>query len=1077
MKLRSPLALLLAGLIIFLPACNKTPAETTTTATTTTSPKEEVVEPLSKREPTGGVFAEYFKGKACDTFVGSKIVTEIDFEFGNGTAPYKGVSRTNYSIRFSGQILAPQSGEYTFTTAADDGAILTIGDNVVISDPGPHLLEEHSGKITLEKGKYYPFTLEYYNGELGGSIWLGWELPDGKSSLVPTENLFLPAHFANVHLIESAGKLEAIAAPINFEGEGTLIVEQVTDGKVTKRSETPLSGNKKVTCTLENLAVGEIVRTYIVNGGNEMISALTQKRFGVDHEIVVDPATQTGTISDLLIGACMEDVNHELYGGIWSQMIFGEKFAEPAKNSTLSGEFDISDGTFSATVKDGSPALKVERGENGPKLTFQNTSSTTGSASMEMLLDGDGPVGFIIKGSNLRPGADNFYGYEVALGNNFLRLAKHENNYTLLKEVAVNAPRGSWATLLVEYTADTITISVNGEVAISYTDSNPIRTGSVGLRAWNAAGYFRNIKVATDGGEEREIGYGAKEAALVVSGCWDITLDNGAVGSAAIDQSKLYNGQQTQKLTYTGGNGALTLSNRGLNRMGMSFVEGKDYEGYLYVSAKADTTLTLSLRSADGSKVYATTTVDVKAGDFAKYSFTMIPNSTDDNGSFAISLTSPAEINIGYAYLQPGEWARYKGLPVRKDVVEGMEAIGLKVLRFGGCMANAADYKWKSMVGAPEDRPTYKGWWYTYSSFGFGIVEFMDLCEAMGIYYIPDFNAYESPEDMADFVRFALGTDENDPWVQLRKSMGREEPYNLKMIQIGNEEKVNSDFARRFNAIADAIKDIAPDLILVVGDFAYRNVITDPYNFTGSDAGITTLAPHKSMLDNAVENGQTVWFDIHWWSESGNEPASYIEAAFSLYDALKSICPESDPKLCIFELNANSHTIERALCNAFAINATIKASDIFPIVCSANCLQVQDQNDNGWNQGLVFMDSDEVWLQPPALAAELIGSGLQGTLIPHTAAENVDFSVSASLSKDGKTVVLTVVNRYESAQNVWIELPGMESMTVKSLSGALNAVNTAATPNKVAIGEAIPCEGQLAKLPANSVNVITITVK
>ena len=102
---------------------------------------------------------------------------------------------------------------------------------------------------------------------------------------------------------------------------------------------------------------------------------------------------------------------------------------------------------------------------------------------------------------------------------------------------------------------------------------------------------------------------------------------------------------------------------------------------------------------------------------------------------------------------------------------------------------------------------------------------------------------------------------------------------------------------------------------------------------------------------------------------------------------------------------------------------------------------------------------------------------MQGTLIPHTADENVDFSVSASLSKDGKTVVLTVVNRYASAQNVWIELPGMESMTVKSLSGALNAVNTADTPNKVAIGEAVPCEGQLAKLPANSVNVITITVK
>ena len=1086
MKFKSLLALLLAGLTAFLPAC-KSGTDTggisdggtsaVVTPATTTAPGEVVVTPLTERTPTNGVYAEYFKGISCDSFVGGEIVSEIDFEFVRGTAPYSGAGRSDYSIRYTGQILAPKSGEYTFTTTADDGAVLTVGDTVVVSDGGPHLAESHSGTVTLTEGEYYPFTLEYYNGELGGSIYLSWTVPGGADATVPAENLFLPAHFANVHLTESAGKMQATVSPIAYDGGGSLILEKVADGTVTERAETPLEGGKTVTCAMDGASVGDLFRTYVINGGNEMISELTQKRFGVDFEITVDPANTVGNVSDYLIGACMEDVNHELYGGIWSQMIYGERFAEPSAGSTLTGEFDVSDGTFSAAVKDGESALKVERGDNGPKLTFQNTESTSGTASMEMLLEGDGPVGFLIKASDLRPGADDFYGYEVALGDNFLRLARHENNYTLLKEVSVNAPRGSWVTLSVEYTADTVTVSVNGAVALTYTDASPIRSGAVGLRAWNATGYFRNITVATDGGATRTIEYGSSADALSVSKCWDVTVSGDVDAAASIDTATLYNGQQTQKLIHGGGDGTLTLSNRGLNRMGMSFVEGKDYDGYLYIASDRNTTLTLSLGSADGSQTYATATVDVKAGDFQKYAFTMTPDTTDANGRLALTLTAPAEINVGYAFLQPGEWGRYKGLPVRRDVVEGMEEIGLSVLRFGGCMANAADYKWKDMIGAPEDRPTYQGWWYTYSSFGFGIIEFMDLCEAMGILYVPDFNAYETPEDMADFVRFALGTDPADEWVQLRISMGREEPYNLKMIQIGNEEKVNDDYARRFNAIADAIKDVAPDLILVVGDFAYKNVITDPYNFTGSDAGITTLAPHKSILDNAAENGQTVWFDIHWWSESGNKPASYIEAAFSLYDALKEICPASDPKLCVFELNANAHTLERALCNAYAINAAVKASDIFPIVCSANCLQVQDQNDNGWNQGLVFMDSDEVWLQPPALAAELMGSGLQDTLIAHTAEENVDFSVSATRSDDGKTVVLTVINRYESAQTVWVDCAGIDGMTVQSLGGALSAVNTAADPHKVAIGDSTACDGQTVTLPANSVNVITVTVQ
>ena len=34
-------------------------------------------------------------------------------------------------------------------------------------------------------------------------------------------------------------------------------------------------------------------------------------------------------VSPFTTGACIEDVNHEIYGGLYSQMVFGESFQEP----------------------------------------------------------------------------------------------------------------------------------------------------------------------------------------------------------------------------------------------------------------------------------------------------------------------------------------------------------------------------------------------------------------------------------------------------------------------------------------------------------------------------------------------------------------------------------------------------------------------------------------------------------------------------------------------------------------------------------------------------------------------------
>ena len=124
----------------------------------------------------------------------------------------------------------------------------------------------------------------------------------------------------------------------------------------------------------------------------------------------------------------------------------------------------------------------------------------------------------------------------------------------------------------------------------------------------------------------------------------------------------------------------------------------------------------------------------------------MTPEATDPSGQFAITLEVPSSIVLGHVFLQPGDWGRFKGIPVRKDVAEALIDQGITVLRYGGSMINHPQYRWKEMIGPRDRRPTHAGTWYPFSTNGWGIFDFLNFCEAAGILAIPAVNASESPQ-------------------------------------------------------------------------------------------------------------------------------------------------------------------------------------------------------------------------------------------------------------------------------------------------------------------------------------------
>ena len=612
-------------------------------------------------------------------------------------------------------------------------------------------------------------------------------------------------------------------------------------------------------------------------------------------QINVDAKQVLNQVSRLLTGACIEDVNHEIYGGLYSQMIFGESFQESAPSPSLQG-FQVYGGRW--TARDG--AVRIQ-GAEGPKLVSQQAAFKDGAVGVELFLpDRQGEsAGLIVRVDKPGVGADNFTGYEVALNaaRQTLRLGRHRHNFEPIKDVPCAVATGRWIALEVRLAGTGLEILVDGQSVLRHEDGpNALSGGTVGLRVWQREASFRNLWVKS--GEQRDVlALDQTEDGLDVSRMWAPVRRGTASGRFAFTTQQPFVGGQSQQIRFEGGEGEWGLENQGLNRWGLNFVAARAYEGCVWARAETATTLFVALENADGGRVHAEKRLSLKAGDWQRLAFSLTAQAGESKGRFVIKLKQPGAVTLGYALLQPGAWGRFKGLPVRRDVAEGLINQGVTVLRYGGSMVNHPEYRWKKMIGPRERRAPSQGTWYPHSSNGWGIPDFMDFCEAAGFEYIPAFYMDETPQDMADFIEYAKGPAGSE-WGRRRVADGHRAPYRLKYIELGNEERVDEKYAEKFEALAKAIWAKDPELILVVGDFVYGQTIQDPFNFRGAASGITNLAGQQRILKLAKQFKREVWFDLHVGTD-GPRPDSSFDGMLSFKAALAKVADGARHKVVV----------------------------------------------------------------------------------------------------------------------------------------------------------------------------------
>jgi hypothetical protein len=162
-----------------------------------------------------GLLAQYFNDAGSGVFFTALALTRtdatIDFDWVNAS-PDPQVQADNFSVRWSGQVQAPATGTFTFTTQSDDGVRLWVNGVLLVDNWTDHTLQTNSGSISLTAGQRYDIRMDYYDHATTATARLSWAYPGQNGQIVPQWVLY-PAPPVNQPPAVNAGPDRTITLP------------------------------------------------------------------------------------------------------------------------------------------------------------------------------------------------------------------------------------------------------------------------------------------------------------------------------------------------------------------------------------------------------------------------------------------------------------------------------------------------------------------------------------------------------------------------------------------------------------------------------------------------------------------------------------------------------------------------------------------------------------------------------------------------------------------------------------------------------------------------------------------------
>ena len=221
--------------------------------------------------PSGnGLQGEYFNNANFTSFVLTRTDSQINFDWGTGS-PNVSVGADTFSVRWSGVLLVPQSGNYTFSSLTSDGVRLYINGQLIIDrfvDQSTRWTD--SNPVYLTAGQYADIYMEYYENT-GSAVaklkWIGPAFAGANGNFIPQAYLFDGSGMSNrpaYAFPQSLSTNQNTALPVALNGSGGTLTYTV----LTQPTNGILSGSApNLTYTPNTNFTGTDSFTFLVNNG------------------------------------------------------------------------------------------------------------------------------------------------------------------------------------------------------------------------------------------------------------------------------------------------------------------------------------------------------------------------------------------------------------------------------------------------------------------------------------------------------------------------------------------------------------------------------------------------------------------------------------------------------------------------------------------------------------------------------------------------------------------------------------------------------------------------------------------